>query len=353
MLKRLFIKNFTVFAEADFEFGPGLNIVVGTNGTGKSHVLKLGYSVAKTSHRVRRTRTLQSKGSLQRELATDLQEVFRAEGVGHLTRYSAGKERTEVLVDFSQEGARKIGFAFSSSSKIEVALEGNVPREFAENGVVMIPAKELLSMFPGLNSLVEEYQLALDTTYTDLSRRLATPLKRTAQSIEIKQVLEQLQVAMGGTLKQEHGRFYFYPQSGGKLEIDLVAEGLRKLATLAQLLSNGGLHQENTLFWDEPEANLNPALLRKLALVLVELVKQGFQIILATHSLFLLKELHILSRQQGERPLPLRYFGLNTGGDGATTVTTVDDFEELPDIVALDVQLEQNGLFLDVLNGTK
>jgi DNA repair ATPase RecN len=45
MLKRLLVKNFTVFAEADFEFGPGLNVVVGTNGTGKSHVLKLGYVV--------------------------------------------------------------------------------------------------------------------------------------------------------------------------------------------------------------------------------------------------------------------------------------------------------------------
>ncbi|MBC8082055.1 MAG: AAA family ATPase [Hymenobacter sp.] len=45
MLQRLHVRNFTVFGEADFEFGPGLNVVVGTNGTGKSHVLKLGYAV--------------------------------------------------------------------------------------------------------------------------------------------------------------------------------------------------------------------------------------------------------------------------------------------------------------------
>jgi recombinational DNA repair ATPase RecF len=37
------IKNFTVFGDVAFEFSPGLNVIVGENGTGKTHVLKLGY----------------------------------------------------------------------------------------------------------------------------------------------------------------------------------------------------------------------------------------------------------------------------------------------------------------------
>ena len=49
MLKRLHLQNFTVFADADFAFGPGLNVIVGTNGTGKSHVLKVGYAVLNTA----------------------------------------------------------------------------------------------------------------------------------------------------------------------------------------------------------------------------------------------------------------------------------------------------------------
>jgi len=44
MLQRLHLRNFTVFEDADFEFGPGLNVIVGANGTGKSHVLKVGYA---------------------------------------------------------------------------------------------------------------------------------------------------------------------------------------------------------------------------------------------------------------------------------------------------------------------
>ena len=43
MLDELVIHNFTVFRQARFEFGRGLNVLIGDNGTGKTHVLKLGY----------------------------------------------------------------------------------------------------------------------------------------------------------------------------------------------------------------------------------------------------------------------------------------------------------------------
>ena len=125
------------------------------------------------------------------------------------------------------------------------------------------------------------------------------------------------------------------------MDINLVAEGLRKFGTLQRLLSNGSLTAQSTLFWDEPEANLNPALLRKLAAILAELARQGFQIILATHSTDLLKEFHILSRQKDAQPLPIKYFGLNAGPGEATRIVSTDNFEHLPDVVALEAELEQ------------
>lgn len=42
MLTRLALKNLTVFSEADFEFAPGLNVIVGENGAGT--ILQLGMS---------------------------------------------------------------------------------------------------------------------------------------------------------------------------------------------------------------------------------------------------------------------------------------------------------------------
>ncbi|MBF9220137.1 AAA family ATPase [Hymenobacter ruricola] len=131
------------------------------------------------------------------------------------------------------------------------------------------------------------------------------------------------------------------------MEMNLVAEGFRKFATLYKLLANRTLTPETTLFWDEPEANLNPALLKDMAAVLTELAKAGFQIILATHSLFLLKELHILAQRERQ---PVKYFALYAGENGATQVETKDDFIQLEHVAGLDAELTQTYDFEDALD---
>ena len=54
MLKSLGIRNFTVFGNAELRFANGLNVFVGENGTGKTHLLKLLYAVLATSAEGRR-----------------------------------------------------------------------------------------------------------------------------------------------------------------------------------------------------------------------------------------------------------------------------------------------------------
>jgi predicted ATP-dependent endonuclease of OLD family len=49
MLKSLHIENLTVFPKADFTFGKNLNVIIGENGSGKSHLLKVAYSAIAVS----------------------------------------------------------------------------------------------------------------------------------------------------------------------------------------------------------------------------------------------------------------------------------------------------------------
>lgn len=49
MLKQLAIKNPTVFPETDLQFAKHLNVIVGENGAGKTHLLKMAYAVLATS----------------------------------------------------------------------------------------------------------------------------------------------------------------------------------------------------------------------------------------------------------------------------------------------------------------
>ena len=57
----------------------------------------------------------------------------------------------------------------------------------------------------------------------------------------------------------------------------LVAEGLRKLAMILRLAQSGTLVEGGYLFWDEPEANLNPATIRPVARVIRLLAQAGVQ----------------------------------------------------------------------------
>jgi ABC-type branched-subunit amino acid transport system ATPase component len=347
MLKRLYLKNFTVFADANFEFSPGLNVLVGTNGTGKSHVLKVGYAVdAARFNTNNQGFTINSQGA--NDLATVawtsglyrlLPEMFMSGQLAPLIRWNA-TNKAVIKADFG--ASEELLFELTPASmnaegtaSIKILLAPVSTTEVFRS--VFIPAKEILSlswMLPGS----EQIKAPIERNYLDLLHLLRRlPL----QAPLSPQAIQALFEVLGGEVQEEGDKYYLVDAAGRRTGINMVAEGLRKFGTLQKLLTNGSLTRNNTLYWDEPEANLNPALLRKLAAILAELARQGFQIILATHSTDLLKEFHILSRQKDAQPLPIKYFGLNAEPGEATRIVSTDNFEYLPDVVALSEELKQ------------
>ncbi len=361
MLEHLHVRNFTVFADAEFAFGPGLNVVVGANGAGKSHVLKLGYAVEAAQEAVAHDKLLPISPEIINKYGGEiiakrmaaitlaLTNTFNIKNdITSIKRSSDVSQGTvfEICSYSTSLGEGNYRFKIISKTSAEItATESREPKNiFAP---VFIPPKEVLSIFPGLGSLARKYQLNFDQTYLDLLDALELPPLRQLSPETEALIQHTLQPILGGKLVLDGGRFYVVADDSKRLEINLAAEGIRKFGMLAQLLNNGSLSAETTLYWDEPEANLNPALLRKLASLLATLARQGFQIILATHSLFLLKELHILAKRE---PMPVRYFGLFAGPGGDTQVETTDDFELLQHLAALDAELDQTVDFEQALN---
>ena len=352
MLKHLLVRNFTVFADAEFVFSPGLNIIVGANGTGKSHVLKLGYAAEVAQEAVAHDKL----PPFPPEVSDKYGDGIGIKRSGAVIFSLAGTFNIKddfTSVKRSADSSQSAFFEASSYSRgpgeglyrVKINSHNSVeitPTDSREQkdifAPVFIPPKEVLSIFPGLGSLARKYQLNFDLTYLNLLDALELPPLRELPPETQTLINSTLQPILGGRLVLEGGRFYVVSDDNKRLEINLAAEGIRKFGMLAQLLNNGSLTAETTLYWDEPEANLNPALLRKLAALLATLARQGFQIILATHSLFLLKELHILAKRA---PTPVRYFGLFAGPAGDTQVETTDDFELLQHLTALDAELEQ------------
>ena len=346
MLKRLTITNFTVFPAANLSFGKNINVIVGENGSGKTHLLKLIYSILSTSwEEGRRQSAAPTKTVIQRALAEKLVNVFRPEALGRLARRRQGRERCDITVRF-EDRALNMAFGFATQSKSEVALE-TAPREWLQTAAVYLPTRELLTIFPNFVSIYESRYLEFEETWRDTCLLLGSPLQRGPKEARIREILQPLEEAMDGTIElDKNGRFYLRTPSG-RMEIPLVAEGLRKLGMLARLVATGTLLDKGYLIWDEPEANLNPRLIKKVARAMLDLSMNGAQIVIATHSLFLLRELEILLSDRRYRRVDARFFGLHPSSDGVS-VMQGSAIDEIGDIASLDEELEQSDRFIEV-----
>lgn len=350
MFKKLQIKNLSVFQEANLKISPGLNVFVGENGSGKTHLLKAAYCIAAVlaSNMKKKNVDAPSKSGLQAEMADKLIGVFRPESLGRLVRRRQGRERCELGAEFDQRDL-DISFSFATQSKSEVSLT-QIPKKWAEKETpAYIPSRELLTLYPNFISVYENRYLEFEETYRDLCLLLGVPAARGPREKRIKNLLDPLEDAMGGSVfLDKNGRFYLKIPGQGNMEMSLVAEGLRKLAMLARVIMTGSLLDQGILFWDEPDTSLNPRLISKEARFIMELAKSGVQIFTATHSLFLLRELDILHKNEKYQDVSARFFALHPGDDGVS-IQSGKVLDDLDPIASLDEELSQSDRYMEVL----
>ena len=133
------------------------------------------------------------------------------------------------------------------------------------------------------------------------------------------------------------------------MEMPLVAEGWRKIAMLARLITTGSLYNSGCLFWDEPESNLNPKLIREVARAILRLCEAEIQVFVATHSLFLLREFEVLLHREFA-DVEQRCFALHRSND-SVEVSQVDQIGDADPLILLDEDLMQSDRFIEEFQG--
>jgi len=348
MIKSLIINNLTLFPEASFAFSPQLNVLVGENGSGKSHLLKVVYSVLATSMEEGRKapKTVPTKNLLQIRLAEKLIAVLRPETLGRLVRRKQGRERCEITCLFD-DPQLNLSFSFATQSKSEVEIK-KLPKLWIEQAPVFLPTRELLTIYPGFVSVYQNHYLEFEENWRDTCLLLGSLVLRGPREQRVKELLRPLEEMMEGKVElDKNGRFYLNINGQGRIEMPLVAEGLRKLAMLARLIATGSLLDKGYLFWDEPETNLNPRLIKQIARTILLLGQNGIQIFIATHSLFLLRELAILLQTTEFQSTQARFFGLQLSAEGVK-LEQGDTIDEMGIITALDEELSQSDRYLEL-----
>ncbi len=364
MLKQIKLQNFTVFKSTNIEIADGLNVIVGENGSGKTHLLKLGYLISTIWEEQVKNKNLLSKEEIERHISNRLMNIFKPDKIGNLTS-SDSKDKTVVTgrvkgtiptVSITLPGEKPnqsveyiIDWEFQFSAHAKKSAKVNkLQKRLTSNArygsSVYLPSKEMVSFFDGFLALYDNRELHFDETFKDLALKLSSPKLRNKPKI-FDELLCDLSLAVGGEMVLEGGRFYTISESiNQKREITLLAEGLRKLATIMQLIENGNLKPGGTLFWDEPDSNMNPRLIRLVAKTLIKLSNAGIQIIIATHSLFLLRELDILSSNQ-HREFKQKYFSLKVETN-KVSVKQCSSVDELDTLILLDESLLQSERFI-------
>jgi ABC-type transport system involved in cytochrome c biogenesis ATPase subunit len=287
------LSEFGAFTELKLKFSPGINVFIGANATGKSQLLKLLYAIHRSAEGELSAGTVRKK----------LQSVFKPDHLGRLVHRRRGVNTATARVDFEGGHVR-----FSLSSRESDGLRIWKTRNLKpEAPAIFIPTCEALALFEGFISLYKNREVAFDETYYDLCLALDLPALRGPRGEKASQLIAPLEKSLGGKVVLEGGRFYLR-RPDGDFEAHLVSEGLRKIGTLARLVTNGSLMNKGVLFWDEPEANQNPRIVRQLIEFLRTLAAQDVQVFLATHDALVTQRLS-LAAEYGLKPkVPIRFF---------------------------------------------
>ena len=339
------LENFMAFKSADFQFGSKLNVIIGENGSGKTQLLKLLYALARSIVYVPDSKKMKCDFS-----KLIIKEVFKAKEYGDFIAH--GKE-AKAKVTFRLSEQQKESFEIGDKIYPEDLsfLQMLVNSRYDMNYAAFIPAHELLSIFPGFSSLQQIYRdkWSFDQTYSDCIAYLGLPNINSQEKL-FSSIIKEVEKAIHGHiyLNEQGTRFLMQMEKSKAIyEIPMVAEGWRKLGQLLQLMNIGAIHPGSILLWDEPEANLNPQLIRLLANVIVLLAKMDIQIFVTTHNLFFLRELDMLtkSKKKGNAEFAkgdIRYF--NFLGKGK--VEQGYDEIELGNVLLLEESLKQSDRYL-------
>lgn len=204
-ITRVEIKDFLVFkGEFSVDFCPGVNVIIGANGTGKTTLLREMYYIAsRTPH------------YLSDSLPKNTEEKYTLEQIGSMT------------------GEKLSRYSWSKASG---NLPDNVLVQFDDNEIVStvyIPEKDILEHARGLLPFIEQKPTGFSPIYKDVIVS-AQDLPLNNQSVMQKKIGEKLADIIGGVIEwvQGEGTFYTIRKDGLRIPFSNEASGFKKLGYL-------------------------------------------------------------------------------------------------------------------------
>jgi len=321
-IDRVEIKDFLVFRdEFKMDFCPGVNVLIGGNGTGKTTLLKAAYRLCGSAKNRWTEEYFFAEGRFTGSFVNRPFEYLKMQAtiddaktricIRSLFQNLADEEESGVssgnkIIDNGEwvsyhPDEYKDDFTQAKAEMIIGDLQDELvfrSPNYTVIPTVFIPATNLLTHSRGLVEMIDGYEMDFDATQIDILKYAQRPATRTPKP-NCAKVIGKLGSIIGGEVLYDNGCFYIKKNSGMDVEFAIEASGFVRLGLLWKLLRNGLLERGSILFWDEPENSLNPEHVPKLVDILLELSRNGVQIFIATHS-ELLSGYFAVTRQKGD-----------------------------------------------------
>lgn len=276
-----------------------INLVIGTNGAGKTFLLKILYASVKTIEEYKRGDEPRSASDI---LVDKLYWTFEVEKIGSLVKKGADEA---LQFEFKFNGQDFLYSFGKDTSKNIQQLENHIsPRK---SNSIFLPPKEVLSLHKViLKSRERDKEFGFDNTYLDLVKALMQSTQRGKNYDIFAKSRQSLDNILDGKIEYDKkSETWQFKKGNQKFPISLTSEGIKKISILDTLLGNRYLDTESVIFIDEPEAALHPAAISKFLDIIAMLAESGIQFFLASHSYFVIKKLALIAQERKNLSIPI------------------------------------------------
>ncbi|CAB5495036.1 hypothetical protein THERMOT_229 [Bathymodiolus thermophilus thioautotrophic gill symbiont] len=283
---------------------------------------------------------------LSKNLSSEIKENFQISNLYELISFDESK----CQIYDKKNG---LNISFNKDNFVDFSLEHDFIAEVSNlDRVIFFESPAYWSVRDALNNS-KEVEKKGDLTgvskyFYDLDKTLNT--KSTNQPLEIVSKLAvELKEEIGGEFIFDSGRLSFVDNSGKNIDKNLISFGMTNLGMIQALLKNNVISKGSFVFFDEPETNLHPTWQVLLTKVLIELAENGVNVVMATHSLDMIKALEVHTKDKDEKFIAVNHFTK----EGGLFEFDSDDITE--NLIASRNELMEayEGLFLSEFYGSE
>lgn len=361
------LSNFTVFKKNEIEFSKGLNIFIGKNGTGKTHLLKLincldnnFYTSVKENKKDKSEeddiKTFSVIDSKAFPIPSSFLKLYSKYGYSNDAQKEMFNSK-KILVKFNKDISlqlhnrsfskyiTKYRKAVYNIFKSEFLLKYTKTYKLKNNKFTFIPCKDILTSSKGFSALYDSRYINFESVYYNIIKKSELPIIRDLDEDFIN-IAKKIEEAIGGKAIYKNNYFLIDYKNIGEIYFDMIAEGHKKLALIYILIMNGEIDKNTVLLLDEPESNLNPQLTDLLVEILLSLSTLGCQIFIATHNTFILDDIEIQRKKEHK----ILYHSFYFDDKNKTNGINIETKEFLKDLEHNDIEekiIKQHNDYLD------